>query len=181
MKKFPGIIILLIVVFIMSCKDDEEDTWTQYQKWRNENAAYFNQKRAETDENGFPVYTEIYPVWDPGSFILMKTYKKGDGTKPAPLNNSTVKFMYKGMLYNGTAFDSTYLYTDSATTGRVDQFIQGFQIALTSMQPGDSCQVIIPQNLGYGAEMSSSVILPHSTLIFDLKLIDVLGYEHQVP
>ena len=30
MKKFPGIIILLIVVFIMSCKDDEEDTWTQY-------------------------------------------------------------------------------------------------------------------------------------------------------
>ena len=85
------------------------------------------------------------------------------------------------MLYNGTAFDSTYLYTDSATTGRVDQFIQGFQIALTSMQPGDSCQVIIPQNLGYGAEMSSSVILPYSTLIFDLKLIDVLGYEHQVP
>ena len=51
MKKFPGIIILLIVVFIMSCKDDEEDTWTQYQKWRNENAAYFTEKRAETDEN----------------------------------------------------------------------------------------------------------------------------------
>ena len=53
MKKFPGIIILLIVVFIMSCKDDEEDTWTQYQKWRNENAAYFNQKRAETEKYGF--------------------------------------------------------------------------------------------------------------------------------
>ena len=49
MKKFPGIIVLLIVAFIMSCKDDQEDTWTQYQNWRNENAAYFNQKRAETD------------------------------------------------------------------------------------------------------------------------------------
>ena len=53
MKKFPGIIVLLTIVFIMSCKDDKEDTWTQYQKWRNENAAYFNQKRAETDETGF--------------------------------------------------------------------------------------------------------------------------------
>lgn len=76
MKKFPGIIILLITVFIMSCKDDKEDTWTQYQKWRNENAAYFNQKKNEKDENGFPVYTEVSPNWDPGSFILMKTYKK---------------------------------------------------------------------------------------------------------
>ena len=51
MKKFPGIIVLLTIVFIMSCKDDKEDTWTQYQKWRNENAAYFRkgQKRMKTD------------------------------------------------------------------------------------------------------------------------------------
>lgn len=181
MKNFPGIIVLLIAVFIMSCKDDKEDTWTQYQKWRNENAIYFNQKRAETDEHGFSIYKEVSPVWDPGSFILMKTYKRGDGSKPAPLDNSTVKVIYKGMLYNGTAFDSTYLYTDSAATGRVDKFVDGFQIALTHMQPGDSCQIIIPQNLGYGAETVSTTILPYSTLIFDLKLVDVPGYEHQVP
>lgn len=85
------------------------------------------------------------------------------------------------MLYNGTPFDSTYLYTDSAAIGRVDKFVSGFQIALTNMQPGDSCQIIIPQNLGYGAETVSSTILPYSTLIFDLKLVDVPGYEHQVP
>lgn len=57
------------------------------------------------------------------------------------------------------------------TLGR-DRMIAGWEEAMHKMQKGTSCQLIIPSKLAYGAEGKGS-ILPYSTLIFDIEILDV--------
>lgn len=45
-----------------------------------------------------------------------------------------------------------------------------------NMRVGDSARIVIPYNLGYGSS-NSGVIKPYSTLVFDLKLVDIPYYE----
>ena len=63
---------------------------------------------------------------------------------------------------------------------QVKQNIKGWIIALEQMKVGDSCRVIIPQTLGYGAQYMSSLILPYTTLVFDMKLVDIPGLDKPV-
>ncbi|MDE6074493.1 MAG: FKBP-type peptidyl-prolyl cis-trans isomerase, partial [Muribaculaceae bacterium] len=49
-------------------------------------------------------------------------------------------------------------------------------IALEKMHVGDSVEVIIPYQAGYGASSSGS-ILPYSTLRFGIKLVNIPYYE----
>ena len=98
----------------------------------------------------------------------------------SPYQTSTVDVIYKGMLYDGTPFDSSYLRTDSIYRTQVKQNIKGWIIALEQMKVGDSCRVIIPQTLGYGAQYMSSLILPYTTLVFDMKLVDIPGLDKPV-
>ena len=54
--------------------------------------------------------------------------------------------------------------------------IEGWKIALVNMRVGDSVRVVIPYKLGYGAS-GSGAIPPYSTLVFDMKLVDIPYYE----
>lgn len=178
MKKLPAIITLIILlVAALSC-NNEESTWEKYKDWRHTNNDFFTQKDNSVNANGEREYMRVSPVWDAGSYILMKKYKSGNGTK-YPLFTSTVDVTYKGYLCNGTVFDSTYTYTDSIVTFKCSSTVTGFAIALTNMVVGDSCEIIIPSYLGYG-EQELSAINPYSTLIFGLKLRGIPGYEIQV-
>ena len=44
------------------------------------------------------------------------------------------------------------------------------------MNVGDSVEIIIPYNMGYGGSQTG-IIKPYSTLIFNLKLVDIPYYE----
>lgn len=44
------------------------------------------------------------------------------------------------------------------------------------MRVGDSAQVVIPYLEGYGVSGSGS-ILPFTTLVFNIKLVDIPAYE----
>lgn len=178
MKKLPLILTLIISLFAAIACDNEESTWEKYKDWRQANTAFFTDKDNSVNAKGEREYTRVYPVWDAGSYILMKKYKSGSGTK-YPLFTSTVDVTYKGYLYNGTVFDSTYTSTDSIVTFKCSSTVTGFAIALTNMVVGDSCEIIIPAYLGYG-EQELSAINPYSTLIFGLKLRGIPGYEIQV-
>lgn len=85
---------------------------------------------------------------------------------------------YIGRLCNDVPFDSSYLQTDSVFQTRPDKLIQGWTIALLYMRVGDSARVVIPYTLGYGSS-SQGIIPPYSTLVFDLKLVDIVDYEKQ--
>ena len=94
---------------------------------------------------------------------------------------STVDVKYIGHLYDGTAFDSSYINTypaDSIYRTTLSSVIEGWTIALTNMHVGDSCEVLIPYQHAYGSSEHGD-IKPYSALQFNIKLVYIPGYEIQ--
>lgn len=165
----------------VSCNDDNKNTWDDYEKWRNANTSYYDEQKYSFDENGNPEYLTVVAPWNPGAEVLVKYLNDRSKTEGnlTPLLTSTVDVKYRGSLYNGVAFDSSYLRTspaDSIFRTVLSATIEGWWIALTDMRVGDSARVIIPYNVGYGSSITAS-IPPFSTLVFDVKLVDIPYYE----
>ena len=93
------------------------------------------------------------------------------GRKPG--KNDRVKCHYEGTLVNGMVFDSSYERKEPAVFG-VSQVIPGWVEALQLMQEGDKWKLYIPSELAYGANGAGELIMPHSTLIFTVELLEVL-------
>ncbi|MDE6808687.1 MAG: FKBP-type peptidyl-prolyl cis-trans isomerase [Muribaculaceae bacterium] len=164
----------LLAGFTACDDDDNSDT---YAEWRQTNIDYINQQAA-LEENGRAYYERISPAWNPSLYVLIHYFNDRGLTAGnlQPLETSTVAVKYKGMFYEGTGFDSSYVNTDSLFTTKLTGVISGWQIALEKMHVGDSVEVIIPYQAGYGASGSGS-ILPYSTLRFGIKLVDIPYYE----
>ena len=104
------------------------------------------------------------------SGLLYKAVRKGNGALPA--DTSTVEVNYEGKLIDGTVFDSSYRRGEPSEFP-VNGVIQGWQIALKAMKPGDEWEVYIPAYLAYGDNGSGNNIPPASTLIFKVALRSV--------
>jgi len=94
-----------------------------------------------------------------------------EGQGEAPNISSQVTVHYHGTLIDGTVFDSSVQRGTPATFG-VNQVIKGWTEALQLMKKGSKYRLYIPQDLAYGSSSPSHSILPYSTLIFDVELID---------
>ena len=178
MKNLWSMGIIFIAVALSSC--GKESTWEKYEKWAYANVEFFNEKVAETDETGVPVYTKLIPDWNKGAFVLMKKYKEGDGG--SPYLNSTVTVKYKGYDCDGNIFDSSESKKNGSVDFRVSELTDGWQIALLYMAVGDSCELVIPYQLGYGESgrtdsYGNYLIKPYSTLIFGVELTDIPKLE----
>jgi FKBP-type peptidyl-prolyl cis-trans isomerase len=95
----------------------------------------------------------------------------GTGESPSPGKSVTVH--YTGRLENGTKFDS------SVDRGQpfefiigVGQVIKGWDEGVMTMKVGGKRKLIVPPDLGYGAD-SPDPIPPNSTLIFEVELLGV--------
>ena len=163
---------------LTSCGDDDKSTWEQYKDWRQANIDFFEAEKYRITESGVNEYTPLTPAWNIGSQILVKYLSDRSKTEGnlSPLLTSTVKVKYIGRLYNNVAFDSSYLMTDSVLETSVGDVIAGWTTALQYMRVGDSARVVIPYSMAYGASGSGS-IPPYSTLVFDMKLTDIVDYE----
>jgi FKBP-type peptidyl-prolyl cis-trans isomerase len=78
---------------------------------------------------------------------------------------------YTGKLQDGTKFDASADHPDSPlifVLGR-HQVIAGWDEGIAGMKVGQKRQLIIPPNLGYGAQAMDK-IPANSTLVFDVKL-----------
>ena len=84
-----------------------------------------------------------------------------------------VRCHYEGTLIDGTLFDSSIKRGEPAVFG-VNQVIKGWVEALQLMSEGAKWKLYIPSELAYGTQGAGEMIPPHSTLIFEVELIEVL-------
>ena len=105
------------------------------------------------------------------SGLQYEVITEGNGKKPSATDR--VKCHYEGTLIAGTLFDSSIKRGQPAVFG-VNQVIKGWVEALQLMSEGSKWRLFIPSELGYGAQQAGEMIPPHSTLIFEVELIEVL-------
>ena len=96
------------------------------------------------------------------------------GTGAAPKSGDTVQVHYSGTLDNGTKFDSSY---DRGAPLEfrlgVGQVIAGWDEGIALMNVGGKATLVIPPELGYGANGAGTVIPPNATLHFDVELVGI--------
>ncbi len=105
------------------------------------------------------------------SGLQYEVITEGAGVKPKA--SDSVKVHYHGSLLDGTVFDSSVSRGEPATFG-VTQVISGWVEALQLMPVGSKWRLFIPSELAYGAQGAGQSIVPHSTLIFEVELLEIV-------
>ena len=105
------------------------------------------------------------------SGLQYEIIKEGTGKKPKATDQ--VRCHYEGTLIDGTLFDSSIQRGEPAVFG-VNQVIPGWVEALQLMSEGSKWKLYIPSELGYGSRGAGEMIPPHSTLVFEVELLEVL-------
>jgi len=95
--------------------------------------------------------------------------QEGNGEKPAVGNSVVVN--YKGMLLDGTVFDSNSTGDFSFPLGQ-GRVIKGWDIGIALLSKGAKATLYIPSALGYGARGTGRDIGPNAVLMFDVELVD---------
>ncbi|MDH5823194.1 FKBP-type peptidyl-prolyl cis-trans isomerase N-terminal domain-containing protein [Luteimonas sp. RD2P54] len=111
-------------------------------------------------------------VFTTPSGLQYQVIRQGSGRRPLP--SDRVRVNYHGTLLDGEVFDSSYERGQPAEFG-LDQVIPGWTEGVALMPIGAKYRFWIPGDLGYGAKGTpGGPIGPHSTLVFDVELLDIL-------
>lgn len=105
------------------------------------------------------------------SGIQYAVITRGNG-RQSPTVTSTVTVNYRGMLVDGTEFDSSWAH-GSPVTFEIDKVIRGWQDVLPRMHVGDRWKVVIPPQLAYGERGQLPRIGPNEALVFEIELLDI--------
>jgi FKBP-type peptidyl-prolyl cis-trans isomerase FklB len=155
-------------------EDEVRQVMMTFSKEMNEKAATANKEAADkntAEGDKFLADNKSKPgVKTTESGLQYKVLKEGNGSPPKP--SDTVVVNYRGMLIDGTEFDSSYKRGEPATFP-VNAVIKGWTEALQLMKPGSKYQLFIPANLGYGARGAGGDIGPNAALIFEVELLNV--------
>ncbi len=105
------------------------------------------------------------------SGVVMTTLKPGAGSSPQA--SDKVKVHYHGTLPDGTVFDSSVQRGEPATfplNGVIKCWTEGLQ----QMKVGGKAKLVCPSDTAYGDRGMPPRILPGSTLIFEVELLDIV-------
>ncbi len=108
------------------------------------------------------------------SGLQYKIIRAGNG--PRPTDSNIALCYYKGTLVDGTEIDSTFSVNNEEgepSPIMVAKTVPGFREALKLMQVGSKWQIVIPPNLGYGAQGTGNMVGPNATLIYDVELLAI--------
>lgn len=96
-----------------------------------------------------------------------------EGNGEIPKDSSSVKCHYHGTLLDGTVFDSSVKRGEPAVFP-VNGVIKGWVEALQLMPVGSKWKLYVPSDLAYGAQGAGNLIGPHTTLIFEVELLEIV-------
>jgi peptidylprolyl isomerase len=113
------------------------------------------------------------PSGDPPEELVIRDIVKGKGPKAKAGDNLT-------MQYVGTAWSTGQQFDASWDAGQPFPFelgagmvIQGWDQGMVGMQKGGRRLLIIPPDLGYGAQGAGGAIGPNETLLFVVDLVEI--------
>ncbi|PID90851.1 MAG: hypothetical protein CSA97_00765 [Bacteroidetes bacterium] len=95
------------------------------------------------------------------------------GTGEYPENGDTLTLEFEGRFLDGTYFDSTVKRHEPFVfvLGQKWQVIQGLDRAVRLMRNGERAIFILPSNLAFGEQGSSTgIVPPYTTVIFEVEL-----------
>ena len=95
------------------------------------------------------------------------------GTGPSPGEQETVRVHYRGMLTDGTEFDSSHKRGEPAEfllKGVIACWSEGLQ----KMAVGGRAKLICPSSIAYGDNGRPPLIPPGATLVFEIELLEIV-------
>ena len=161
---------VLTAVALSSCLGNDDVSAHDYAEWREQNTQYITDLEYGSEGAGFE---KIIPDWDNSVFALVKWHTRGSGEQSGiyPLSTSVLQIKYVLKNISGRTMDSSASFKCQPCN-----LITGFWATLTHMNVGDSVTAVLPYFAAYG-ETGSAAVLPYSTLIFNIKLDSIIGYE----
>lgn len=96
-----------------------------------------------------------------------------EGTGPGIAPGQTAQVHYTGWLVNGKQFDSSVGGSPLEFAVGQARVIAGWDEGVAGMKVGGKRRLVIPPELGYGAEGYPGAIPGNATLVFDVELIGI--------
>ncbi len=97
------------------------------------------------------------------------------GTGPEVTDHSLISIAYKGSFLNGRMFDSVSIIAPlQFRLGDTAQVITGLEIGIKRMREGEKAKIIIPSQLAFGENGSSTgIVPPYTSVIYEVTMLKV--------
>lgn len=166
-KSISFIIVISFAFSTSSCLTPEEEAQTQ--RTPEIEAAELAEALNNIVTKGYDIDTT-----DLGVYYVM--YTVGADSLPLAQPGDTCYLEYAGYLLDGTLFDSSqdhYIAGIWELIYKDIDLIPGFDDGIALMNKGTEMDILIPSTLAYGA-FGSGIIPPYSTILFSLKMHDLI-------
>ena len=162
--RFLNVLVLVPLVTLAACDQKKSDTAGAGVASSTYDTSADANKRFLADYAGRPDVKKL------PDGLMYRVLKSGDG--PQVKNDSdVVTVFYKGSLISGKVFDQTK--PEEPAQFPAGALIPGWVEALKLMKTGDTWEIALPAELGYGAEGAGDSIPPDQTLVFTMTLVKV--------
>jgi FKBP-type peptidyl-prolyl cis-trans isomerase len=160
--RFLKVLVLVPLVTLAACDQKKSDT-AGVASSAYDTSADAN-KRFLADYAGRPDVKKL------PDGLMYRVLKAGTGPQ-VQKNSDVVTVYYKGALISGKVFDQTK--PEEPAQFQAGALIPGWVEALKLMKTGDTWEIALPPELGYGADGAGDAIPPNQALVFTMSLVKV--------
>ena len=196
LNTLAALALMVLPMAMASCSDNTgESDDAEFANWRNRNAAFYDSLLAVARTDVAQAKAAHPDNWQAYPPVVVRVIESAATPGLTPYYTDSVRVNYIGHLMptksypKGRVFDHSGVYENESyvfsaqystpTSFAVSNLVEGYTTALMHMQVGDRWLVYIPQQLGYGSS-ASGVLLPYSTLCFDMQLKKVARKGHSL-
>lgn len=166
-------ILFLFIAFMSACGQTESDDTSNTNKSTKESLIKVNRYLTKTENEDIERFIKRHKweMEETGSGLRYMIFEEGSG--PMATKNQVVELEYELSLITG---DVVYSSADNGPQvfkighGGVET---GLEEALLLMKKGDRAKLVIPSHLAHGFLGDDNKIPPRSTVIYDIKIINL--------